>query len=514
DLRQVESEARGFEITDEGINVCQIKHYQVMHNIGKGAFGVVKQGRHETTNRKVALKIVLTKSGVSHKVEDEGNLMIGLHHPHVIRLYEVIKRPDYICMAVELCSEGSLLTLIVSETKLRENLARRLVYETALGLEYLHSQWVIHRDIKPENILLNSNMQVKITDFGCAMKLKHKNEKLEQIIGTLDYAAPEIIDSSYRGQPVDVWSLGVTYYYMLFGALPFKNEGEDIFEFLDRIRDSDLELPEKVSEEVEMLVRGLLQPTPYRRTQLSKFITNSYFAPEKSTFDAKIKANVCSSDEQRQKFMDFSDETITQFISHVDDASEWEPYAQDKVTGISTMVRKNANSQICVRSQGNILFGGQFQDDMARGLMVSKGNRNVSVMIEQLREHEEIIYYAPAYLIEPLKDYDLPYKFEFLYLQVQRELKDERRFAVIRSIEHPAAPPQTGRVRGHISFAGYVLEKLSEDAHRCTVIHELDLNAELDVNVLELLNHSIMEFILRVRENLRNEKNGMVWKFL
>eukprot|EP01134_Creolimax_fragrantissima_P007010 CFRG7010T1 len=512
-LRQETTEKSGFLITDEGINIKQIKHYVIAGDLGKGTYGDIKRGTYELTGKQVALKILLPSHGNAVKIEEEGRLLIGLHHPHVIQIYEVISRPDYVCMAVELCEQGTLHAMIAEKGKLSEMEARRIVYETALGLQYLHSQLVIHRDIKPENILLTATAQIKITDFGCAKKLTYKNEKCDKIVGTLLYAAPEIIELTYRGQPVDVWSLGATYYYMLLGRPPFFNQGEDIFEFLGRIRDEKLEIPEIISPEAEVLLTHLLEPTPFGRIQLDKFVTNCYFNQEKSVFDARVKVNVHSSEDQRQRFMDFAEETIELFLENVDDALSWEFFEQDAKQGINICTRKNAHCQFSVRTQGNIMFGGRILDRMWENIIVSHENRYLPVTVEHISEDIEIIYYAPNTLLEDV-NVDMRFMSDFLYMQVRRRLPDGREVACIRSLDHPACPPQTNYVRAFITCAGFVLEPLSEDVNRCSYIHELDLNVMLPMDVLDMLNRSLIDIIPQVRKNLGVEKSAQIWKFL
>lgn len=89
------------------------------------------------------------------------------------------------------------------------------------GLEYLHAQKIIHRDLKLGNLFLNEHMNIKIGDFGLATRIDFYGEKKKTICGTPNYIAPEILESKGHSYEVDVWSVGVIIYTLIYGRPPF-----------------------------------------------------------------------------------------------------------------------------------------------------------------------------------------------------------------------------------------------------------------------------------------------------
>ena len=122
---------------------------------------------------------------------------------------------EYIC--------GDLLNFVRKRTKINENIAKIIFKQIILGLKYIHSKNIVHRDIKLDNILIDLENTVKICDFGVSRKLNNSNNIMHEHCGTPVYIAPEIYsDKGYSGYGCDIWSLGVTLYYMVAGIQPFK----------------------------------------------------------------------------------------------------------------------------------------------------------------------------------------------------------------------------------------------------------------------------------------------------
>jgi len=144
---------------------------------------------------------------------------------------------------------------------------------------------VIHRDIKPENLLLSSNGDVKIADFGWSVHVAN-NSRRNTLCGTLDYLPPEMVGEQIKpyDHAVDIWSLGVLMFEFLFGIPPFEAVEHD--ETYRKIGNVELTFPETVpiSREAKDLVLKLLQKEPEKRLPLEKFITHPWIiqkAPHK-----------------------------------------------------------------------------------------------------------------------------------------------------------------------------------------------------------------------------------------
>lgn len=119
---------------------------------------------------------------------------------------------------------GELFDFLVSHGKVPEDSARRFFQQIICAVEYCHRHKIVHRDLKPENLLLDSNLNVKIADFGLSNIMTDGNF-LKTSCGSPNYAAPEVIGGKlYSGPEVDVWSCGVILFVLLCGKLPFDDE--------------------------------------------------------------------------------------------------------------------------------------------------------------------------------------------------------------------------------------------------------------------------------------------------
>lgn len=122
---------------------------------------------------------------------------------------------------------------------------------------------ISHRDIKPENILLDSNKDIKLIDFGLG-KLYSQGELIKTACGSPCYAAPEMVARKYyKGDLVDIWSSGITLFAMLCGFLPF--DDEDISVLYSKILQGEFEIPSYLSSEAGDLLRKILVTDPQRR---------------------------------------------------------------------------------------------------------------------------------------------------------------------------------------------------------------------------------------------------------
>ena len=159
------------------------------------------------------------------KVFSEIEILQTLKHENHIKLLETVLTQTHICMVMELCPGGDLLTYVRKRRKLPEMQAKYIFRQIVRALAYLHQNLIVHRDIKLENILLDGHGYIKIGDFGVSQKIEHSEEILFEQCGTPIYIAPEIVrEHGYRGCPADVWSAGVCLWAMVIGSIPFKND--------------------------------------------------------------------------------------------------------------------------------------------------------------------------------------------------------------------------------------------------------------------------------------------------
>mmetsp|Transcript_7683 Transcript_7683/g.16439 ORF Transcript_7683/g.16439 Transcript_7683/m.16439 type:complete len:698 (+) Transcript_7683:129-2222(+) len=257
----------------------QIGQYILGKNLGIGAFGKVKLATHAITGHKVAVKILnkakIKQLGMEEKVQREINILHLCTHPHIIRLYEVIDTPSDIFLVNEYVSGGELFDYIVSKGRLSADEARNFFHQIISGVEYCHFQKIVHRDLKPENLLLDSNLNIKIADFGLS-NLMRDGDFLRTSCGSPNYAAPEVISGHlYAGPEVDVWSCGVILYALLCGSLPF--DDESIPNLFKKIKSGMYSLPSHLSQLARNLIPRMLEVDPMKRITIPEIRLHPWF---------------------------------------------------------------------------------------------------------------------------------------------------------------------------------------------------------------------------------------------
>ena len=182
--------------------------------------------------------------------------------------------------------EGSTLGIFLKEKNfnLTEYQVANIIYQIANGVNYLHKFGIVHRDLKPNNIMVKynsiniENITIKIMDFGFS-KIVSKQEKLMEGLGTLYYAAPELIQNSPYNIEIDIWSIGVIIYYMFTGCYPFYAKEEDEIE--EKILEENVEFKDgewkNISDKAQDLISKCLEKNPEERITIDEFIKHPWF---------------------------------------------------------------------------------------------------------------------------------------------------------------------------------------------------------------------------------------------
>lgn len=256
----------------------RIGKYQIVKTLGEGSFGKVKLAYHTTTGQRVALKIInrktLAKSDMQGRIEREISYLRLLNHPHIIKLYDVIKSKEEIIMVIEYAGK-ELFEYIVQNGRMKDDQARRFFQQIIAAIDYCHSHKIVHRDLKPENLLLDDQLNIKIADFGLSNIMSDGNF-LKTSCGSPNYAAPEVISGKlYAGPEVDVWSCGVILYVMLCGRLPF--DDESIPALFKKISNGVYTLPHDLSPGAKNLLTRMLVVNPLNRITVHEIMEDDWF---------------------------------------------------------------------------------------------------------------------------------------------------------------------------------------------------------------------------------------------
>lgn len=146
------------------------------------------------------------------------------------------------------------------------------------AMMYIHSQGIIHRDLKLGNILINDQMDVKICDFGLSTRIKHEGDVKKTICGTPNYIAPEILEEQGHSYEVDIWSVGVIMYALLFGKPPF--EDNTVEQTYENIKNNRYVFPPNISVSLAAkdLINRILVMDPTRRLNLEEILEHEFMA--------------------------------------------------------------------------------------------------------------------------------------------------------------------------------------------------------------------------------------------
>ncbi|KAL1296963.1 hypothetical protein AAFC00_004563 [Neodothiora populina] len=251
-----------------------IADFLILEEMGQGAYGQVKLARYKKANaQKMVIKYVTkrrilvdtwTRDRRLGTVPLEIHVLDylrrdGLMHPNIVEMADFFE--DDINYYIEMIPHGlpgmDLFDYIELRVNMEEKECRKIFVQVASAIDHLHNKArVVHRDIKDENVILDGDGAVKLVDFGSAAYIK--SGPFDVFVGTIDYAAPEVLRGSpYRGKEQDVWALGILLYTIVYKENPFYS--------IDEIMDHDLRVPYVMSEDCIDLIRKMLDRDVERR---------------------------------------------------------------------------------------------------------------------------------------------------------------------------------------------------------------------------------------------------------
>jgi len=211
------------------VELPEFGRYKILKELGRGAMGVVYLGKDPKINREVAIKTLdysqFTKkelNTVKNRFFREAEAAGRLSHSNIVTVFDMGEEADCAYIAMDYVSGASLSDYTEPGSLLPVQEVYRIVQVIAEALDYAHRQKIVHRDIKPGNVMYDpKNKRIKITDFGIARITDTVKTRTGSFLGSPSYMAPEQMSGAHVDGRADIYSLGVTFYQLLTGTLPF-----------------------------------------------------------------------------------------------------------------------------------------------------------------------------------------------------------------------------------------------------------------------------------------------------
>uniref|UniRef100_A0A8C7E7Y1 non-specific serine/threonine protein kinase n=1 Tax=Nothoprocta perdicaria TaxID=30464 RepID=A0A8C7E7Y1_NOTPE len=265
----------------ERLQACEgeyARKYDTLSPIGKGSFGFVWTARCKADQQEVVVKFIWKERVFEDcwvddpdlgRVTQEIAILSKVQHPNIIKVLDVFENEQFFQLVMEKHGSGlDLFAFIDNQPDLDEPLASYLFRQLVSAVGYLHCRNILHRDIKDENIVIAEDFTIKLVDFGSAAYLE-PGKLFYTFCGTIEYCSPEVLSGKpYQGPELEMWSLGVTLYTLIFGENPFCE--------LEEAMAAVLNPPRVVSEGLVRLIAGLLHPVPQQRTTLAKLLEDPW----------------------------------------------------------------------------------------------------------------------------------------------------------------------------------------------------------------------------------------------
>lgn len=265
-----------------------LARYKVLEQLGSGRASSVYLCEHEQMSKKVAVKVLPTAIADDpaslERFYREGRALAALHHPNVVRAYDITQHDGLTMLVMEYVDGSTLEHITAKGGPIAVTRAAHYLRQAALGLQHAHeTAGIVHRDIKPADIMVDRYGVVKIIDFGLARFSTDAQPMLpvnydQTILGTPDYMAPEQTNNPHTVDiRADIYSLGATFYFCLTGRSPFP-EGKEMQKLMwQRTR---LPVPlrmrrPEVPEQFATLIDRMMAKEPANRPQTPQEVAHA-----------------------------------------------------------------------------------------------------------------------------------------------------------------------------------------------------------------------------------------------